>query len=426
MPDGQDALEGPLAGLAAYRARTPVASLSRAAQLGILGQLAVGSPEQAADMRDDAAALRVPHGVSEVSRGPGEAIVRGDAEAYLRDHVPQALDARGLEPTTQIRAVREAVEDDPGQWSTLALAWVSMRSRSPVERAMGAAVVASYALNPVIEQNTPPDSLPLLWESNAPQTFEVLRASLQSRNVIASRVAAARLGVGVGADRDSATRSSARDTARGDSITVQGTWSRISEESWHRPGDATHSHIKGSCTAGLYNEPDYFRWSGAYSQIEREQASADLATWLQVRDIALNTAYGHSHGGNVLLDVELAQPGELLVLMHTPVLPRTGEAWARIRATWHRVLVMRARADPVVIADGLRTGSTGEPDREKLPFRLIRPHIKDRRGWFTHGLFVQEPAWIRYRLSNEVSYERREPSRLQSAAVPRSSGSLVW
>lgn len=165
MPGGQDALEGPLAGLAAYQARTPVASLSRSAQLGILGQLAVGSPEQAADLGDDAAALRVPRGFSDVSRGPGEAIVRGDAEAYLRDHVPQALEARGSEPAAQIRAVREAVEDDPGQWSTLALAWVSMRSRSPVERAMGAAVVASYALNPVLEQNMPTDNLPLLWEN---------------------------------------------------------------------------------------------------------------------------------------------------------------------------------------------------------------------------------------------------------------------
>lgn len=291
---------------------------------------------------------------------------------------------------------------------------------------MGAAVVASYALNPVTEQAVTPDSLPLLWESNAPQAFDVLRASLQSRNVLTSRVAAARLGFGLGVDRDSATRVSAVDTARGDSITVQGTWSRISEESWHRPGDPTHSHIKRSCTPGLYDEPDYFRWSGAYSQIEREQASTDLAAWLQIRDIALDTAFGHSHGGNVLLDVKLKQPGELLVLMHTPVLPRSEEAWARIRATWHRVLVMRARADPVVIADGLRTGSTGEPDRTKLPFRLIRPHIKDRRGWFTHGLFVQEPAWIRYRLCNEVSYERREPSRLQLAATPRSSSNLIW
>lgn len=165
-------------------------------------------------------------------------------------------------------------------------------------------------------------------------------------------------------------------------------------------------------------EEDYFRWSGAYSQFERTLASTDLVTWLANRKITLDTAYGHSHGGTVLLDAELAHPGALLVLLHTPVLPRAEEAWARIGGTWDRVLIMRARADPVVIADGLRTGSTGEPGRSKLPFRLIRPHIKDKRGWFTHGLFVQERTWVRYRLSNEVAYERRLPSRRQPVKVP--------
>ena len=192
----------------------------------------------------------------------------------------------------------------------------------------------------------------------------------------------------------------------------------MAETAWYRPGDDTHTHIKGTCTRGLYAEDDYFRWSGAYSEFERSQASSDLVSWLEQRKITLDTAYGHSHGGNVLLGAELSHPGALLVLLHTPVLPLADEAWTRIRGTWDRVLVMRARADPVVIADGLRTGSTGEPDRSKLPFRLIRPHIKDKRGWFTHGLFVQKRTWTRYRLSNEVTYERSLPSRREPLMVP--------
>jgi hypothetical protein len=426
VPESQrGSLEGPFAGLDAYLARTPVASLSRAAQLGILGQFAVGTPEQAVDLQDDAAALRVPHGPSAGIRGNLETGVRAIAEDYLRDHVPEALTPNRSELAAQIRAVREAVDEDPGQWSTLALAWVSMRSRSPAERAMAAAVVASYTLDPALEQILPTDTLSQWWESDAPQTHEVLQTSLRSRNKIASQLAAARLGIEAGNGEDSAPHLHTTKTAAGNSVTVHGTWSRMAETAWHRPGDGTHTHIKGTCTPGLYAGADYFRWSGGYSQFERTQASADLVTWIAEREIALDTAYGHSHGGNVLLGAELARTGALLVLLHTPVLPRADEEWARICGTWDRVLIMRARADPVVIADGLRTGSTGEPDRSKLPFRLIRPHIKDKRGWFTHGLFVQKRTWVTYRLSNEVAYERGLPSRRQPLRVPDSESHTV-
>lgn len=277
---------------------------------------------------------------------------------------------------------------------------------------MGFAVLASFILNPGFEQRAPIEDLPRYWASAAPQTYEALQTSLRSRNKIASQIAAARLGLGAGAVENS-PRQQQTKTAVGDSIAVHGTWSRMVEESWHRPGDGTHTHIKQTCTKGLYAEADYFRWSGAYSGFERTQASTDFAAWLAGKKLTLDTAYGHSHGGNVILGAELSHPGALLVLLHTPVLPRSDEEWARIRSTWDRVLVMRARADPVVIADGLRTRSTGEPDRSKLPFRLIRPHIKDKRGWFTHGLFVQEETWVRYGLSNEVDYERKQPSRRQ-------------
>ena len=300
----------------------------------------------------------------------------------------------------------------PVSGSTLALAHVSMRSRSPVERAMSAAVLASFALPPELERAAEAEQLPRLWEAAAPESFDMLRRLEDSQDRLAAQIAAARLGLG----RASGVPAGAQalgSPAVGDSITVHGTWSRMTEAAWYRPGDDTHAHILRTCTTGLYAEDDYYRWSGGYSHAERDQGSADLVPWLSRREIQLDTAFGHSHGGNVLLGAELSHPGALLVMMHTPVLPRSDTEWARIAGTWHRVLVMRARADPVVIADGLRTGSTGEPDRNKLPFRVIRPHVKDRRGWFTHGMFVQAATWRRYRLSNEITYERKAPTRIR-------------
>lgn len=403
-------LEGPYPGLAAYQTDSPAAAFSRVAQLGILGQFAVGTQAQAADIQEDAASLRVPQGPTDGSRGIGESGALAIANDYLHDHVPGALESASSDPEAGIRAAREAADDDPGQWSTLALARVSLSSRSAAEMAMAAAVVASYALDPRLEQAISGAGLTRLWES-APQSYEALQRASRSRNKIASQIAAARLGAAVAVVDESAVSALTGRPQVGDSVAVHGTWARIAESSWYRPGDATHNHIKHTCTPGLYADDDYFRWSGAYSDVERAQASADLRGWLSLREIALDTAYGHSHGGNVLLGTELSEPGQLLVLLHTPVLPRSDDDWARVRGTWERVLVMRSRADPVVLADGLRTGSTGQPDRNNLDFRLIRPHITDRRGWFTHGFFVQERTWDRYRLSNEVAYERGLPSR---------------
>lgn len=192
------------------------------------------------------------------------------------------------------------------------------------------------------------------------------------------------------------------------SLAVHGPWARLAEDRWYAPGSVLHHHIRTTCTPSLYPEVDYFRWSGDYTEHARRDAGRELATWVRAKGLSgVDTVFAHSHGGNVVLDaVQEGVRVRLLVLLHTPVTPRGNRHWSAIRKRVDRVLVMRSRADVVMLADGLRTGSTLDPNATLLPHRRAIPHWVDRRGWFNHGLFLDYRSWSRWDIAGEVAYER--------------------
>jgi len=172
------------------------------------------------------------------------------------------------------------------------------------------------------------------------------------------------------------------------SLTVHGTWARLDEDRWYAPGSELHSLLRGEVSPNLFVQDGYFRWSGGYSKSAREDGAWDFALWKRTKDVgSIDTVYAHSHGGNVALSaIAKGERVRLLVLLHTPIVPRSKGEWARIRRNLGRVVVMRSRLDLVMLADGLRTRSTLRPSQSMLPHREILPHWKDGDAWFSHNL----------------------------------------
>lgn len=70
----------------------------------------------------------------------------------------------------------------------------------------------------------------------------------------------------------------------------------------------------------IYNQADYFKWEGGYTDYAREVAADNLTVWLQLRGLNGIDIVAHSHGCNVLM--ELTKSGSRfgkIVLLSCPV-----------------------------------------------------------------------------------------------------------
>jgi hypothetical protein len=191
------------------------------------------------------------------------------------------------------------------------------------------------------------------------------------------------------------------------SLAIHGTWDRLNPGGWYKPESDLYSHLTNKVTSNLFQGDGYFRWSGGYSEQQRQLGANDFRPWKAAYGVGtIDTVYAHSHGGNVALN--LLANGErirFLVLLHTPVIYRPDFEWKIIRSNVSRVVVMRTRADLVMLADGLLRGSSLEFDERKLPHTPIRHHWKRKDAWFSHSHFVTLSTWTNYNLAREVNYE---------------------
>jgi hypothetical protein len=370
----------------AYRGNDRLSAVNRAGQLLAFGTMVHGSVEQVNGIREDAAGARLP-----LLENRPESFLEDDDASHYAGFSEQAQDeAPGTgrpETLGVVRSLRVRIEDEAAWQLVDALAFASLDSVHGVERAAAAAVLAP------------------IDRSREQRASAVLQAEARSGDALARHVALAALGAGDGLGSPDSRPEPL--PAPGDlSIAIHGTWARLADERWYAPGSELHDHIREQCTPCLYGGPDYFRWTGGYSEQEREQAASDLAHWLAGRGPWIHAAYAHSHGGNVALTASSRGVHfGLTTLLHTPITPRPDEAWSLIRRACPRVLTLRSRLDLVMLADGRRTGSTLDPDQRLLPHRRVLPHWNGRTGWFSHGLFVRASVWRRWKLANEVRYE---------------------
>lgn len=192
------------------------------------------------------------------------------------------------------------------------------------------------------------------------------------------------------------------------SVCIHGTWARHSFAPWYASGSELHKHIRETCTPDLFNGREHFRWTGGYSEEERREAAEDFVPWKASQYIAeVDTIFAHSHGGNVALNrIADGEQVKLLVLLHTPVTKRPDDEWRRIAGNVGRVLVMRSRADKVMLADQLASGSSMQPPKHLLPHRLVKGHWVHRESWFHHDYYLRREVWERFGIDSDIRFER--------------------
>ncbi len=121
----------------------------------------------------------------------------------------------------------------------------------------------------------------------------------------------------------------------------------------------------------------------------------------------LDTVFAHSHGGSVVLNAIAAGVRvRLLVLMHTPVLPRPNDEWRTMRTRIGRIVEVRTPLDWVVHLDRLFTHAQNSMPAalSAISRNLSSPVTGNLR--FSHTRYVDDGVWDRLGLTNQIGYER--------------------
>lgn len=379
----------PVRGFAAFESDGRGAVASRAAQLMCMAAFA--SEMDVADLQDDAALLEVPQVPVAPSPEPfsDEVVLDRLSESALSARVPGIWSSTSAEPPSA--EVKQMLWDDVERMESVlplsVLLNVCLRSEHPLER-----VAAAAALH-------------RLSEGTLARATDTLLATTDDADPLVRAIANVMLGTGQ-ATGDEPGATTTGQTAGGEpvSLTVHGTWGMVGTDPWYRPGAPLHDHIRDEVSANLFDAPGYYLWTGGFSQADRDNAARDLTVWRTRQGFTeFDSVYAHSHGGNVALSA--AANGErirMLVLMHTPAIPRPDHEWAAIRRNIGRVVVMRTRLDLVVLADRLRTDSRQRFDVRNLPHFHVELHWANGDGWFSHTFFVEKPTWVQYHLAEIV------------------------
>jgi len=170
-------------------------------------------------------------------------------------------------------------------------------------------------------------------------------------------------------------------------LLVHGTFAR--DAAWYQPGGDFHTYIRSTVRPNLYSQPDFFRWSGGYSDAARALAATDLRDWAEARGLAGLDLFGHSHGANVvMLATQDGLPAGELILLSCPVHVRKYYPNFELVA---RVVSIHVRLDLVILAD--RGGqSFADPRIEEhiLPIWFDHQATHDPAVWETYGV----PAFV--------------------------------
>jgi hypothetical protein len=169
-------------------------------------------------------------------------------------------------------------------------------------------------------------------------------------------------------------------------LLVHGTWASDSE--WYQPGGSFHSFIKPQ-RADLYDQPDFFHWSGGYSDGARDQGAADLVQWVNDRNESGLDVMAHSHGANVLMKATtLGLTATKLILLSCPVhVNKYLPDFTKVQ----KVVSVRVKLDLVILAD--RGGQ-----------KFTHPDIKENvlPVWFDHGATHDPSVWTKHGVAAKI------------------------
>lgn len=378
----------------------------RAAHLLIMATRLLGTTEQVRQVQEDSRALGVP-----IVRRPG----RIGADPNAVDAFAADADALSQEQIDEVTEHAVSVLGDRWDSETSASAEVESALWREVKRSRSRAAALSLLNVDMRSANESQAVAAAASVFNATEGTSVLARSVLENLIESFDEDVARIALGALQQRLRDPESDGPSTGGdgGDpmyraSVCIHGTWARHSFAPWYASGSDLHKHIRQNCTPDLFNGREHFRWTGGYSEEERREAAEDFVPWKASQSIAeVDTVFAHSHGGNVALNrIANGEQVKLLVLLHTPVTRRPDDEWRRIAANVGRVLVMRSRADKVMLADQLASGNSMQPPKHLLPHRLVKGHWIYRESWFRHDYYLQRDVWERFGIDSDIRFER--------------------
>jgi hypothetical protein len=168
---------------------------------------------------------------------------------------------------------------------------------------------------------------------------------------------------------------------------VHGTWA--CDAPWYQPGGDFFSFIH-TARQDLYNQADFFRWSGAFSDGARQQGAMDLQKWVADRHEEGLDLMGHSHGGNIMFKAtEMGLKLGRVVVLSCPVhVDKYFPAFGNLTAP---VVSVRVQHDLVIMADGGGQLFT-HPDITEIVLPI----------WFDHSATHDPKVWQDNRLVQKV------------------------
>ena len=107
-----------------------------------------------------------------------------------------------------------------------------------------------------------------------------------------------------GTDVDDKALTPAKRVRASMTVIIHGTFAK--DSNWYRPGDYFHAYIKENVYPDVYSGPDYFFWSGRYSQSDNGlrriwgKAANKLVSWINAHPARKLRLIAHSHGNNVV------------------------------------------------------------------------------------------------------------------------------
>lgn len=377
----------PRAGLLAFSGRDSASTWSQAAQLIGLGVYLSGDEEVIAEMEEEARELLIPRVEQSDRLIAYERLLEYVAETGWREAERFTAGRAGyLSPWTileeQVR-LWPRVRDTSSSGAAFALLNISLYSEHEIVR-----VAAAAALAPLVENSWPHLESVLVDGCLATDDTPRLLSAHALAILMPEHPALAAM---IPPDLDEGTPEPAQT-----SIAIHGTFARLRSD-WYKPGSPFHRYLKRTVSTDLYSGDDYFRWDGRYSDASRQLGADDLKPWLTKHNVtSLDTVFAHSHGGNLALTaIANGVRARLLVLISVPARKRPHQQWQSIFSGVGRVVSLRSRFDLVIYGD-----------RSCQRFQARVRQLLPPSLWFSHGALLRPKVWDRYRLPNEIAYER--------------------
>lgn len=167
------------------------------------------------------------------------------------------------------------------------------------------------------------------------------------------------------------------------STLVHGTFA--ANGSWWRPNGDFWRYVDQNVWNDLYDQGDFYKWSGGYSDGARDRGAGLLVAWMNAHGAAGLSLMAHSHGASVtMLASWRGVSFGRVVFLSSPVHPaKYNMSFAAVQ----RVVSIRVKLDLVLLADG--SGSR---------FRDSRYNEHVLPIWFNHSATHDPDVWRRHNL----------------------------